>query len=298
MPGLTHASTITSPAPTTVPRRRTPPWLVALRRNRGAVLGLLVLLGWLLVAVAAPIVAPYNPVEPVAPSRQPPSLQHPFGTDLIGRDVYSRVIYGGRVSLAIGLISVSIGLSLGVLVGLPSGYYGGMTDSFLMRLLDAMLAFPGLLLALVVIAALGAGLTNVMLAVGIASIPLYGRLVRGTCLSLREQDFVQAARVVGARDSRIMAGHILPNLIGPLIVLCTLQIGAAILVGSSLSYLGLGAQPPTPEWGLMTADGRPYIGRAWWMSTFPGLAIFTVVLAINLLGDGLRGALDPRARRT
>ncbi len=297
MLGSTRVSTIRDADAVAPPRRRTPALVRTLTRNKGAVIGLLILLAWLVVSVAAPLVTPYDPLEPVGAGRDAPSLEHLFGTDLLGRDVLSRVLYGSRISLLIGVISVAIGLTFGLLLGLPAGYYGAWTDGVIMRLIDAMLAFPGLLLALVVIAALGPGLTNAMLAVGIASIPLYARLVRGQCLSIRELEYVQAARVVGSRDLRIMARHVLPNLVGPVIVLSTLQIGAAILVGSSLSYLGLGAQPPTPEWGLMAADGRAYLARQWWLSTFPSLAIFSVVIGVNLLGDGLRAALDPRTRK-
>jgi peptide/nickel transport system permease protein len=296
MPGLTHASTIPRAAETR-PRWRVPSALRSFSRNGGAVVGTALLLAWVLAAIFAPLVAPYDPLDPVGPGRAAPSAQFWFGTDLLGRDIFSRVIYGARISLGLGVISVGIGLTLGVLMGLPAGYYGRWVDSVVMRVIDAMLAFPGLLLALLVIASLGPGLQNVMLAVGISSIPIYARLVRGTCLTVRELDYVTAARVVGGSDLRIMAQHILPNLVGPLIILSTLQIGSAILVGSSLSYLGMGAQPPTPEWGLMTADGRSYLARQWWMSTFPGLAIFSVVMAVNLMGDGLRTALDPRTRR-
>ncbi|MDR7418231.1 MAG: ABC transporter permease [Armatimonadota bacterium] len=277
-------------------RRRTPPLLRAFVRNKGATAGAVVVAAWIVVALCAPWVAPYDPLEPVGLSRQRPSSAHLLGTDLLGRDVLSRILYGSRISLTIGLISVGIGLTVGIVMGLPSGYYGGRVDAVVMRLIDAMLAFPGLLLALVVIAALGPGLTNVMIAVGVSSVPLYARLVRGSCLSVREMEYVQAARAVGSTDDRIMARHILPNLGGPIIVLSTLQVGSAILVGSALSFLGMGAQPPTPEWGLMAAEGRSYLATAWWISSFAGCAIFTAVLGMNLTGDGLRAALDPRAR--
>ncbi|HVI86126.1 MAG TPA: ABC transporter permease, partial [bacterium] len=213
----------------------------------------------------------------------------------LGRDVLSRVIFGARISLAIGLISVAIGVAAGALLGIVAGYYGGKLDFVLMRVVDAMLAFPGLLLALMVIAALGPGLVNVMLAVGISSIPLYARLVRGSCLSIRTIEYVQAAQAMGGSDGRVMYRHILPNVFGPIVVLSTLQIGSAILIGSALSYLGMGAQPPTPEWGLMTSEGQAYLASAWWISTGPGFAIFSAVIAINLMGDGLRAALDPRS---
>lgn len=278
--------------------RRLPPVVKGFLRNRGAGIGAFLMLAWILVALCAPLIAPYDPLAVVGSSREHPTSAHLFGTDLLGRDVLSRILYGTRISLVIGLISVAIGLTLGTLMGLPSGYYGGRIDGVAMRVVDAMLAFPGLLLALVVIAALGPGLANVMIAVGISSIPLYARLVRGLCLTIRSMDYVHAAKAIGSADHRIMARHILPNLGGSLIVLSTLQIGSAILVGSALSYLGMGAQPPTPEWGLMTAEGRPYLASAWWISTFPGFAILSAVLGMNLTGDGLRSALDPRARHS
>jgi peptide/nickel transport system permease protein len=276
--------------------RRLHPAVRAFLRNRGATAGAALVAGWGLPAARARGGPPHDPLSIIAPSRQRPGPGHVLGTDLLGRDVLSRVLFGSRVSLTIGMISVGIGLGAGVLLGLPSGYYGGRLDSVVMRLIDSMLAFPGLLLALVVIAALGPGLANVMLAVGTSSIPLYARLVRGTCLSVRALDYVEAARTIGGSDLRVMLRHILPNLRGPLIVLSTLQVGTAILIGAALSYLGMGAQPPTPEWGLMTAEGRSYLASAWWISTFAGLAILSAVVGINLVGDGLRAALDPRAR--
>lgn len=264
-------------------------------QNKGALAGAAILAAWLAAAILAPRVAPYDPLGLIAQSRQPPSPAHLMGTDLLGRDILSRLIFAARLSLAIGLISVAIGLTGGSFIGLAAGYYGGRLDTALMRIVDAMLAFPGLLLALVVIASLGPGLINVMLAVGISSVPLYARLVRGSCLTVREVEYVQAARALGGRDRRIILRHILPNVLGPLVVLSTLQVGSAILIGSALSYLGMGAQPPTPEWGLMTSDGQPYLATAWWISTFPGFAIFSAAMAVNLLGDGLRAALDPRS---
>jgi ABC-type dipeptide/oligopeptide/nickel transport system permease subunit len=219
-----------------------------------------------------------------------------MGTDLLGRDILSRVIYGSRLSLLIGLASVAIGVLAGVVVGLVSGYYGGGIDRFLMRLVDAMLAFPGILLALTVVSTLGPGIRNVMLAVGIASIPSYARLTRGTVLSAKQNVYVEAAEVVGCSAPRTMFYHILPNVIAPILVVSTLQFGVAVISASGLSFLGLGAQPPTPEWGLMVSLGRNYLGKAWWLSTFPGLAITVTVIAINLIGDGLRESLDPRLR--
>ena len=265
--------------------------------NKGALIGSVLLAGWVVLAVFAPLVAPNDPLVPIGLSRQPPALTHLMGTDLLGRDVLSRVIFGARISLLLGLISVAIGVSIGTFLGLPAAYYPGWLGSTIMRVVDAMMAFPGLLLALVVIASLGPGLFNVMIAVGIGAIPAYARLVRGSCLAVQITDYVQAAKVIGSSDLRVMVRHIVPNLVGPVIVLSTLNIGNAILIGASLSYLGMGAQPPTPEWGLMTADGRAYLATAWWLTTFPGLAIFSVVIAVNLMGDGLRAALDPRGRQ-
>lgn len=263
-------------------------------RNRGAVVGLILLLLWVFIAILAPLITPYDPLLIVDAARQPPSAAHWFGTDRLGRDVLSRVIYGARISLLLGIISVAFGSIVGITLGLIAGYFRGGTDNLIMRIMDAMLAFPGLLLALIIIATLGPSIQNVMIAVGFATIPLYARLTRGSVLSVRESLYVESARVIGGGHSRIMFRHVLPNVAAPLIVLSTLQVGNAILVGAGLSFLGLGAQPPTPEWGLMTAEGRDVLGKAWWISTFPGLAILSVVMALNLMGDGMRSALDPR----
>jgi peptide/nickel transport system permease protein len=266
-------------------------------KNRGAVAGAAVILFFVLLAIFADVVAPYEPLKMIASdSRQPPSPTHWMGTDLLGRDVLSRVIYGARLSLLIGLVSVILGATIGTVTGLIAGYYGGIVEAVIMRVADAMLAFPGILLALTVIAALGTGITNVMIAVGVATIPIYARLTRGTVLSAKENVYIDAAHVTGCSNWRIMFRHILPNVIAPVIVLSTLRFGIAILTASGLSFLGLGAQPPTPEWGLMVSMGRDYLGKAWWMSTFPGLTITVTVIAINLVGDGLREALDPRLR--
>ena len=267
-------------------------------------LGLGMLLLWVGMALVAQWIAPYDPLAQAlpparaedSPARQAPSGLYWFGTDEVGRDVLSRVLSGARISLALGFISVSIGLVAGSTLGLLAGFYGGWTDAILMRIMDALLAFPGILLALVVIAALGTSIQNVMIAVGIAIVPQYARLVRSLCLTIRELTYVEAAHVVGSGAARIVLRHFLPNIVAPLIVLSTLQIGQAIIYGSALSFLGMGAQPPTPEWGLMAAKGRDFFRKAWWISTFPSLAILTVVLAFNLLGDGLRSILDPRLR--
>jgi ABC-type dipeptide/oligopeptide/nickel transport system permease subunit len=275
--------------------------LSSLRASRSVttpslVIGSTILLAWLGMAVFAVFVAPHDPLATVSGARQPPSLEHWFGTDRLGRDVLSRVIFGARVSLVLGFISVAIGSLTGTALGLVSGYYRGFVDTVSMRAVDAMLALPGILLALVVIAALGPSITHAMIAVGVSTIPRYARLVRGTVLSVREQPYIDAARLLGVSDVKIMLRHVLPNAAVPLLVLSTLEFGNAISVGAALSFLGLGAQPPTPEWGLMAAVGREVLGRAWWISTFPGLAIFTVVMATNLLGDSLQKILDPRLR--
>ena len=262
----------------------------------GFIVGTSILAGWVLLAIFAPFGAPHDPLATISGAREAPSPDFWFGTDRLGRDVFSRVIYGARVSLVLGFISVAIGAVLGSALGLVSGYYRGAVDTVLMRVVDAMLAFPGILLALVVIAALGPSITNVMVAVGVSTIPRYARLVRSTVLTVREQAYIDAARLIGVPDVRIMLRHVLPNIAIPLLVLSTLEFGHAISVGAGLSFLGLGAQPPTPEWGLMVAVGRDVLGRAWWISTFPGLAIFTVVMATNLLGDSLQEMLDPRLK--
>ena len=239
----------------------------------------------------------YDPIEQDSQAiRAAPSGEHLFGADGFGRDVSSRVLYGGRTSLPVGLVAVGIAVVVGVAFGLLAGYYGRWVDGAIMRGVDLMLAFPGLLLAMALVAILGTSLFNLMLAVGIASIPEYTRVVRGTTLSVREAEYVTAARVVGAPDRSIMLRHILPNVLPPVIVLATLGIAGAIILGSTLSFLGLGIQPPQAEWGNMLSDGRSMMRHFWWVSFFPGLAIMVTVLAINLVGDGLRDALDPRLR--
>jgi peptide/nickel transport system permease protein len=266
-------------------------------RNPGAAAGAVVLVAMVLLSIFAPAIAPYDPIDQDSQSiRARPSREHLFGADTFGRDVFSRVLYGGRKSLPIGLVAVGIAAIFGVASGLIAGYYGRWVDSLVMRCVDLMLAFPGILLAMAIVAILGSSLFNLMLAVGIAAIPEYTRIVRGTVLSTRETEYVTAARVSGAQDRVIMLRHILPNILPPIIVLATLGIAGAIILGSTLSFLGLGIMPPTPEWGNMLSDGRSMMRQFWWVSFFPGLAIMLTVLAINLLGDGLRDALDPRLR--
>lgn len=249
----------------------------------------------ILAAAAAPLLTPYEPLAMNPVDRlQPPTARHWLGTDVLGRDMFTRIVFGSRISLQTGLISVTIALLIGVPMGLAAGFYGGLTDRTLMRVVDLMLTFPGILLALVVVAVLGPNLLNAMLAVGISASPNFARVVRATVLSSREQTYVEAARAVGCTNGRIMLRHILPNTVAPIIVLGTLGVAGAIIAGAALSYLGLGTQPPTPEWGALLSEGRNYLRVAWWMTTFPGLAIMTAVLSINLVGDGLRDALDPR----
>jgi peptide/nickel transport system permease protein len=268
-----------------------------LSRSKVALAGFIVLLLLGLTALSAPIVSPAEPNQ-VAPREAllSPSLDNLFGTDQYGRDVFSRVIYGTRISLLVGFISVSIAVVAGTLMGLVSGYYGGWVDTIVMRFVDVMLAFPGILLALALVSILGPSLTNLMIAVGISSVPAYARLVRGSVLSAKENVYVEAARVVGCTDATIMRRHVFPNVVAPVIVVATLGVAAAILWAAALSFLGLGSQPPTPEWGRMLSEGRNYLREQWWIATFPGLSIMVTVLAMNLLGDGLRDTLDPRQR--
>jgi peptide/nickel transport system permease protein len=268
-----------------------------LRRNRAATVGVLLLLTLVLVALLGPYLVPYSPIRPTpAEALEPPSLKHWMGTDEIGRDILSRVLAGAALSLQMGLVSTSVSLVAGVALGLLAGYRGGWVGVVVMRTVDVMLAMPGLLLALAIVAGLGPSFVNVMLGVGIAGIPRFTRVIRGCVLSARENVYVEAARVIGCGGFRISVRHILPNVFAPALVLATVYVGSAILTAASLSFLGMGAQPPTPEWGLMLSKGRDYLRTAWWISTFPGLAIMVTVLAINVLGDGLRDALDPRLR--
>jgi len=267
------------------------------RQHPGTVLGFLILLAFVLIAVLAPALAPYDPIKIIRGAvKQEPSLTYPFGTDNLGRDVLSRVIFGTRVSITVGLIAVAIALLIGTTAGTIAAYYGGRIDALIMGIIDIMLAFPGILLAIAIVATLGPSLNNTMIAVGISTVPVYARTARGTVLSVKANEYVEAARCIGLLNYRIILRHVLPNIVAPIIVLTTVNIGTAILSAAGLSYLGLGAQPPTAEWGAMLAEARSYLRDAWWMATFPGLAIMLIVLAVNLLGDGLRDALDPRLR--
>jgi peptide/nickel transport system permease protein len=258
--------------------------------------GLGIVMFLFLIAVGAPIVSPYDPSTDsnLAESRQPPSLEHPFGADRLGRDMLRRIVHGARISLMIGVLVVLGSSVAGVIFGMVSGYLGGSTDSVIMRLMDVLLAFPSILLAIAIVAVRGPGLGNTMLAVAVVGIPGYARVMRSMVLSLREREYVLAARMVGAGHVRIMFQHIFPNSLSPLIVQATLGIGGAILFAAALGFLGLGAQPPAPEWGAMIGDAIPFLRTEPHMVFFPGIAIMIVVLGFNLLGDGLRDALDPQ----
>lgn len=272
-------------------------WLRRLLRKPGAAVGGAVVLGIALLAVFAPLVAPHPPTE-IFPGAalQAPSWRFPLGTDELGRDVLSRLIYGARVSMRVAVISVGIGLVVGTLLGLVVGFLGGIADNMVMRLMDVMFAFPEILLAIAIVAILGPGLDNTMIAIGISVIPIYARTARAAALSLKGEEFIEAARALGVGELRIVFRHVLPNALSPIIVLCTVNVGTAILTTAGLSYVGLGAQPPTPEWGSMLASAQPYLSSAPWVSVFPGLVIFAVVMAFNLLGDAIRDVADPRHR--
>ena len=266
-----------------------------LKRNKAAMFGGILLIIYVLSAMLAPLLFTGNPSAPnLMNSLEGPSFKYPLGTDELGRPILGRIIYGSRISLVIAVGVVFVGLICGIPLGLISGYYGGKIDFLLQRATDAMLAFPGLLLALALVAVLGVGIKNTVISIGISMIPLYIRLVRGCVLSIREEAYVEAARAVGTRDVKILLRHILPNVMVPITVQTSLSMGTAILFAAALGFLGLGVQPPTPEWGAMLGSARSYIFHAPHVATFPGIAIFLAVLSFNLLGDGLRDALDPR----
>ena len=289
------------PAPVLTPRREI--WL-SLRANRGAMGALTIILLLVLCAILAPLLAPHDyTAQNVDIALTPPAWEeggtwtYVLGTDGIGRDMLSRIIYGLQYSLMIGLIVVTLSLTVGVMFGLVSGFNRGTVDTLIMRLMDIILAMPSLLLAIVIVVLLGSGLRNAMIAVAITNIPHYARLTRAAVLTELTKDYVVASKVAGAGTLRLMFKTVLPNCLAPLIVQSTLGISSAVLDAAALGFLGLGAQPPTPEWGTMLADARQYIDSAWWVVTFPGLAILVTVLAFNLLGDGLRDALDPKLKR-
>jgi peptide/nickel transport system permease protein len=271
-----------------------------LRRNPGAIVGFFFVAVFVVAAVFAPLVAPYGPLEQAQAGvldTQPPSREHWFGLDELGRDEFSRVVYGARYSLLIGVVSVAVGLSIGLVLGAIAGYVGGIVDSVIMRCMDVMLSVPGLLLAIGIVAALGQGLWQIMVAVGVVNIPIFARLLRGSVLAQRESEFVVAARSVGVRRRTILASHILPNAISPVIVQATLALATAIIDVAGLGFLGLGPQDPaTPEWGTMLAGSDRYLQSAPYLALIPGAAIVVSVLGFNLIGDGLREALDPKLR--
>lgn len=264
-------------------------------KQKSAVVAGIFIIFLVIVAIFAPFIAPYDPyATDYSQAMMPPSAQHWAGTDIYGRDILTRIIYGTRISLSVGLSSVTLGAIVGVTLGLISGFFGGFLDEIIMRSADVLFAFPGILLAIAVVAILGPGLVNVVAAVAIFSIPTFARIVRSNTLSIKESLYVRAARSMGASNNRIMFIHIMPGTLSGAIVYFTMRIGTSILTASSLSFLGLGAQPPSPEWGAMLAESRDYIGVADHLTIFPGIAIFLTVLAFNIFGDGLRAAFDPK----
>jgi peptide/nickel transport system permease protein len=268
-----------------------------LKRNKAALAGGAIVALFVLVAVTAPFLAPYHPDEgDLALRLKPPSTAHWLGTDALGRDVLSRIIYGAQVSLQIQVVAVLIALVVGTLLGMFGGYYGGWMDNLIMRFMDILLAFPGIFLAISIIAVLGPGLLNLMLAAGIYSVPQFARIVHGSILSLKEKEFVEAARAAGESDRSILFRYLLPNSMAPIIIQTTLRMATVLLTASGLSFLGLGVQPPRAEWGAMLSTARPYLITAPHVATFPGLAIMLVVMGFNLFGDGLRDSLDPRLK--
>ena len=267
------------------------------KKRRMAVGGLTLILIMFLIAGLAFFLAPYDPGKTeVSMKLKPPSFQHFLGTDQLGRDIFSRMLYGSRISLSVGFVAVAISIFIGVLVGALAGYYGRWIDSLVMRFVDTMLCFPSFFLILAVVALLGPSIFNIMVVIGVTSWMGTSRFVRAEFLSLRERDFTQAAMALGVKDSRIIFRHILPNALAPVFVTATLKVASAILIEAGLSFLGFGVQPPAPSWGNILTEGRTYIFDAWWLTIFPGLAILITVLSFNLLGEGLRDALDPRLR--
>ncbi len=295
-----EGATAESPAPTKGRKQRTrfqETWR-RFRKNKWAMSGLVLLVFLAFVSIGADFVAPEGLDDQELTRRfEAPSADNLLGTDNLGRDVLSRIIHGSRLSLTIGFITTSIGLLVGGTLGAVAGYYGGREDQLIMRFMDVILAIPGFIFAVALVTALGPSLTNLMIAVGVNSIPYFARIIRSSVMSVKENEFVEAARALGANDRWIIARHVIPNAFAPILVQATLRIGDTIIIAAGLSFLGLGAQPPLPEWGAMLSGGRQYLRDAWWIATFPGIAIMVTVLAFNLLGDGLRDALDPRLKR-
>lgn len=269
-----------------------------LSRNKLAMLGLAIIILMAIIAIFAPVIAPYNPIERIKEvSQKGPSMQHWFGTDILGRDIFSRVIYGTRISMLVGIVAVGISLIIGLFFGALSGYFGGISDVVIMRIADIFFAFPYILGAIVIMTVLGPGVLNIFIAIGILGWSSIARLFRSSILSIKEKEYIEAARALGASNSRIIIRHILPNSFAPIVVYSTMNVGTAIIVEASLSFLGLGVQPPTPSWGKMLSESLNYINTAPWLMFFPGLAIVITVLGFVLLGDGLRDALDPKLKR-
>lgn len=269
-----------------------------LRKNKAAVVGGLLILLFIITGLIGPYLTTLDPNKTLISIKlQPPSAEHWFGTDNYGRDIFTRIIHGMGITMKIGFFSVALGGVVGVFLGIISGYYGGKLDTFIMRLMDIILAFPGILLALAIVSVLGGSLTNVIIAVGVFSVPAFARIVRGSTLSVRKLEYIDAVKALGASDTRIIFKHVLPNVMSPIIVQLTLRIATAVLTASGLSFLGLGAQPPTPEWGAMLSEGRAYMQQAPHLVLFPGIMIVLFVLAFNIFGDGLRDALDPKMNK-
>lgn len=266
------------------------------RLDLSAQISLWVVVGIILMAIAAPAIAPYEPdVQDYDASLQPPSMDHPLGTDLTGRDILSRIIFGSRASLMVGLLAVSAAILVGVPLGSIAGYIGGWLDEFIMRFMDVVISVPALVLGLAIVGTLGASIWNVILVVAIAYSPQYARLIRGSVLSVKEEEYVEAAENIGLTNTNVLLKHIVPNALTPVLVQASYHIATAIILEASLSFLGLGVQPPRPTWGVIIANGRAYLPAEWWISTFPGIAIMITVLSFNLLGDGLRDEFDPRS---
>jgi peptide/nickel transport system permease protein len=291
---LTVAAGAQAPLEPASVRRR---WWRRLRRSTTFVAGAVIVVTMVVASLAAPLITPYDPVRMRAADRfQGPSLAHPFGTDQLGRDVLARVLHGGRLSLPMGIAPIAVAAVAGLILGLLAGYYGGRLDLLIMRIADVWIAFPPILLAMAIVTVLGTGLVNIMIALGIAWVPYYARMVRASVLEAKERVYVDAARALGSPDRRVIWRHVLPNVLTPIMVMSSMGVANAILAGAALSFLGLGAQAPAPEWGTSLADARQFMRLAWWIGFFPGLAIALTVLGANLMGDGLRDALDPKLK--
>jgi len=281
-----------------IKRKRWKVFLKKISKNKSAVFGAAIILVYFILAIVGPMIAPYDPNKPMMANKLlTPNAEHWLGTDDKGRDILTRLLYGARISLMVGLVSTILGAAIGITMGIISGYYGRWVDTIIMRFCDVLLAFPGILLALAIVSVLGASTTNVIIAVAFFAIPTFARIVRGSTLSVKKLEYIDAIKAMGASDFRIIFKHVLPNILSPIIIQSTLYIASAIVTASSLSFLGMGTRPPDPEWGTMLAQGRSYIAQAPHITLFPGLAILLVVVGFNLFGDGLRDALDPKTKR-